>query len=145
MSSNFPENREIVHLPQLTSSLHPRLVRYSNSDIPQHPSMRLVSNSEQNFGGWSRRLITMEKTRAWDPAEHATIEIAPRGEEDAVAMKVEQDLRAREEERREEGREDKKQLGHYAFREKVGRLEKNCDSMNAYQWYWCFGYLYRLG
>ncbi|RUS18282.1 hypothetical protein BC937DRAFT_88959 [Endogone sp. FLAS-F59071] len=112
--------RLVYWLPTITDE-------YSNSDIPQHPSMRLVSNSEQNFGGWSRRLITMEKTRAWDPAEHATIEVAPRKEEDSVAMKVERDLRAREE-RREEVREDKKQLGHYAFREKyfsgLGRDDK---------------------
>ncbi|CAG8530924.1 1121_t:CDS:10 [Ambispora gerdemannii] len=36
---------------------------YTNEDIPKHPSMRLISNSEQTFGVWSRRLITMEKYR----------------------------------------------------------------------------------
>ena len=34
---------------------------YQVDDIPSHPSMILVANSEQNFGKWSRRLITMEK------------------------------------------------------------------------------------
>ncbi|KAJ2779491.1 hypothetical protein H4R18_003972 [Coemansia javaensis] len=35
---------------------------YEPADVPQHPALRLVANSEQPFGGWSRRLITMEKT-----------------------------------------------------------------------------------
>ncbi|ORZ02391.1 S-adenosyl-L-methionine-dependent methyltransferase [Syncephalastrum racemosum] len=34
---------------------------YALTDVPQHPCMKLVSNSEQNFGQWARRLITMEK------------------------------------------------------------------------------------
>ena len=34
---------------------------YTIQDIPTHPSMMLIANSEQNFGKWSRRLITMEK------------------------------------------------------------------------------------
>ncbi|KAJ3336280.1 hypothetical protein HDU91_001832 [Kappamyces sp. JEL0680] len=34
---------------------------YQPQDIPTHPALRLVANSEQNFGKWSRRLITMEK------------------------------------------------------------------------------------
>lgn len=32
-----------------------------NQDIPSHPALVLVSSSEQVFGKWSRRLITMEK------------------------------------------------------------------------------------
>ena len=36
---------------------------YKPEDVPQHPSLRIVSNSEQAFGQWSRRLITMEKIR----------------------------------------------------------------------------------
>ncbi|CAO3638258.1 unnamed protein product [Cunninghamella echinulata] len=39
---------------------------YSNTDVPEHPCMLLISNSEQNFGQWSRRLITMEKVKEWD-------------------------------------------------------------------------------
>lgn len=35
---------------------------YIPEDIPSCRNMRLISNSEQNFGKWSRRLITMEKT-----------------------------------------------------------------------------------
>ena len=34
---------------------------YKIDDIPTHPSLVLIANSEQNFGKWSRRLITMEK------------------------------------------------------------------------------------
>ncbi|KAJ3396281.1 hypothetical protein HDU92_003538 [Lobulomyces angularis] len=35
--------------------------KYSDLDIPKHPQLKLISNSEQNFGKWARRLITMEK------------------------------------------------------------------------------------
>jgi tRNA (guanine10-N2)-methyltransferase len=34
---------------------------YTPEDVPGHPQMKLISNSEQNFGKWSRKLITMEK------------------------------------------------------------------------------------
>ncbi|KAJ1797139.1 hypothetical protein LPJ59_003325 [Coemansia sp. RSA 2399] len=34
---------------------------YEPKDVPLHPALKLVANSEQPFGGWSRRLITMEK------------------------------------------------------------------------------------
>ncbi|KAJ2716749.1 hypothetical protein H4R19_000457 [Coemansia spiralis] len=34
---------------------------YEPEDVPLHPALRLIANSEQPFGGWSRRLITMEK------------------------------------------------------------------------------------
>ncbi|KAJ1877246.1 hypothetical protein LPJ66_012146, partial [Kickxella alabastrina] len=36
---------------------------YDPKDLPVHPALSLVANSEQPFGGWSRRLITMEKVR----------------------------------------------------------------------------------
>ncbi|RKP07173.1 hypothetical protein THASP1DRAFT_17456 [Thamnocephalis sphaerospora] len=36
---------------------------YEAKDIPEHPCLRLVANSEQAFGVWSRRLITLEKVR----------------------------------------------------------------------------------
>ncbi|KAI8904005.1 S-adenosyl-L-methionine-dependent methyltransferase [Gorgonomyces haynaldii] len=44
---------------------------YQPTDIPVHPSMRLVANSEQNFGKWSRRLITMEKISDQESGEIA--------------------------------------------------------------------------
>ncbi|KAJ2823150.1 hypothetical protein FBU31_004378 [Coemansia sp. 'formosensis'] len=34
---------------------------YDPKDLPTHPVLRVVANSEQPFGGWSRRLVTMEK------------------------------------------------------------------------------------
>ena len=34
---------------------------YTDADIPSHPKLILISNSEQRFGKWARRLITMEK------------------------------------------------------------------------------------
>jgi len=46
--------RLVYWLPTITDE-------YTPQDIPSHPSLRLVSNSEQVFASWSRRLITMEK------------------------------------------------------------------------------------
>ncbi|KAJ1981052.1 hypothetical protein H4R34_002225 [Dimargaris verticillata] len=40
---------------------------YTVEDVPLHPCLALVANSEQPFGSWSRRLITMEKVRDWEP------------------------------------------------------------------------------
>ncbi|KAJ1721910.1 hypothetical protein LPJ53_003630 [Coemansia erecta] len=39
---------------------------YVPEDVPMHRALRLVANSEQPFGGWSRRLITMEKIAPHD-------------------------------------------------------------------------------
>ncbi|KAJ2608780.1 hypothetical protein H4S08_004322 [Coemansia sp. RSA 1365] len=39
---------------------------YEPEDVPAHPALRLVANSEQPFGGWSRRLITMQKVALID-------------------------------------------------------------------------------
>ena len=79
---------------------------YSNNDVPQHPCMALVSNSEQNFGLWSRRLITMEKIKDWSKADHAIVEQSIVTEEE-------------KEEIIKNGKEDPKRPGHFLFREKV--------------------------
>ncbi|KAI9197520.1 S-adenosyl-L-methionine-dependent methyltransferase [Polychytrium aggregatum] len=49
-----PGGRLVYWLPTVTSE-------YKPEDVPQHPQFRLIANSEQNFGKWARRLITMEK------------------------------------------------------------------------------------
>lgn len=46
--------RLVFWLPTVTEE-------YTCDDIPTHPCMRMVANSEQDFGKWQRRLITMEK------------------------------------------------------------------------------------
>ncbi|KAJ1644077.1 hypothetical protein LPJ64_004198 [Coemansia asiatica] len=46
--------RLVYWLPTVAEEYDPR-------DVPVHPVLKLVANSEQPFGGWSRRLITMEK------------------------------------------------------------------------------------
>lgn len=53
--------------------------------------MVMISNSEQNFGQWARRLITMEKTCEYTSEVHL------------------------------EQVEDEKRPGHYLFREKVNK------------------------
>ncbi|CAO3586510.1 unnamed protein product [Absidia cylindrospora] len=45
---------------------------YSNTNVPQHPSMVLISNSEQNFGQWST-FDYYGKDQVWDANEHTTI------------------------------------------------------------------------
>ncbi|ORZ41442.1 hypothetical protein BCR44DRAFT_1422842 [Catenaria anguillulae PL171] len=52
-------------LPTVKEEYHP-------SDVPLHPALKLVSNCEQPFGQWSRRLITLEKVADWQPGMHAT-------------------------------------------------------------------------
>ncbi|KAI9501122.1 hypothetical protein GGI25_005636 [Coemansia spiralis] len=53
--------RLVYWLPTVTDEYDPK-------DIPLHPALRLVANSEQPFGSWSRRLITMEKIAETGPA-----------------------------------------------------------------------------
>ncbi|KAF9937650.1 hypothetical protein BGZ65_001295 [Modicella reniformis] len=51
--------RLVYWLPTVTED-------YTIDDLPSHPCMELISNCEQAFGQWSRRLITMEKVKEWD-------------------------------------------------------------------------------
>ncbi|KAJ3280091.1 hypothetical protein HK104_000910 [Borealophlyctis nickersoniae] len=51
-----PGGRLVYWLPTVTDE-------YKPEDVPGHPLFRLIANSEQNFGKWARRLITMEKIR----------------------------------------------------------------------------------
>lgn len=51
--------RLVYWLPTVTED-------YTIDDLPTHPCMELISNCEQAFGQWSRRLITMEKIKEWD-------------------------------------------------------------------------------
>lgn len=81
---------------------------YSNNDVPQHPCMTLISNSEQNFGLWSRRLITMEKVKNWTKEEHALVERSVVSDAEKAEIM-------------ENGTEDPKRPGHFLFREKVMR------------------------
>jgi len=48
---------------------------YEDAEIPQHPALQLVANSEQPFGNWSRRLITMQKI-AEDYEQDASVGVA---------------------------------------------------------------------
>jgi tRNA (guanine10-N2)-methyltransferase len=43
---------------------------YDPKDIPTHPCLSIIANSEQRFGKWSRRLITMEKTVSFKDFQH---------------------------------------------------------------------------
>lgn len=42
---------------------------YDDAQVPTHPCLRLIANTEQSLSGrLARRLITMEKAQAWDPS-----------------------------------------------------------------------------
>ncbi|KAI7870041.1 S-adenosyl-L-methionine-dependent methyltransferase [Spinellus fusiger] len=93
---------------------------YSNTDVPQHPCMHLVSNCEQNFGQWSRRLITMEKIREWNSNETASVVISETSAKTEEAASVEEEASVEEQE--------EKRPGHFLFREKYfnfGRQESS--------------------
>eukprot|EP00842_Homolaphlyctis_polyrhiza_P002358 jgi/Hompol1/3122/HPOL_003125-RA len=49
-----PGGRLVFWLPTMNEQYEPQ-------DIPTHSRLVLIANSEQSFGKWSRRLITMEK------------------------------------------------------------------------------------
>ncbi|KAJ3043779.1 hypothetical protein HDV00_004186 [Rhizophlyctis rosea] len=53
----MPGGRLVYWFPTVTDE-------YSPEDVPLHPHFRMIANSEQNFGKWARRLITMEKLSA---------------------------------------------------------------------------------
>lgn len=44
-----PGGRLVYWLPTITSE-------YNDSDVPQLPGLRLIANSEQDFGKWARRV-----------------------------------------------------------------------------------------
>lgn len=53
---------------------------FDESDFPTHPALCLLSASEQEFGKWSRYLITMRKIREPTDDETTTVERVERGE-----------------------------------------------------------------
>ncbi|KAJ1562578.1 hypothetical protein HK096_007529, partial [Nowakowskiella sp. JEL0078] len=50
----IPGGRLVYWLPTVTDE-------YTPDDVPIHPHLKLIANSNQCFGRWSRRLITMQK------------------------------------------------------------------------------------
>ncbi|XP_049847889.1 tRNA (guanine(10)-N2)-methyltransferase homolog isoform X2 [Schistocerca gregaria] len=68
--------KDLVELAANLLVLHGRLVywlpttkEYSQSDLPTHPCLLLISDSEQKLTmNWSRRLITMEKISDYKPS-----------------------------------------------------------------------------
>ncbi|KAJ1912945.1 hypothetical protein IWQ60_009426, partial [Tieghemiomyces parasiticus] len=103
---------------------------YTPNEVPTHPCLQLMANSEQPFGSWSRRLITMEKTRDWEPildratphyvvppaqtAARASAMVASTDDSQTVAENVEPSSDAAS----EEVSTPKSQAGHFNFREK---------------------------
>ncbi|KAI9486781.1 MAG: S-adenosyl-L-methionine-dependent methyltransferase [Benjaminiella poitrasii] len=93
---------------------------YSNDDVPQHPCMKLISNSEQNFGQWSRRLITMEKIRNETPDTTASISHTTLTDEEKAEIM-------------EKGTEDPKRPGHFLFREKYFNFGRDINGKKQEQ------------
>ncbi|CAG8475489.1 5768_t:CDS:2 [Acaulospora colombiana] len=97
---------------------------YSSADIPEHPCMKLISNSEQNFGKWSRRLVTMEKFKENLKGERANVNIRSL---DHLSLA----LQNREE---TEGQNDhQKRPGHYLFREKSEEKAKRKETWRRFK------------
>ncbi|KAJ2227800.1 NADPH-adrenodoxin reductase, partial [Coemansia sp. RSA 475] len=77
--------RDLLHLAAEKLVVGGRLVywlptvagEYTPHDVPEHPVLQLVANSEQPFGSWSRRLITMEKIKPLDSHEAVVPERDP--------------------------------------------------------------------
>lgn len=82
--------------------------------------MRLVSNSEQNFGQWSRRLVTMEKFKDNIIGERTNIHNV-RGLDNLSSVYKKNDVNSNEAETT--NTKEKKKPGHYLFREKVNKLQ----------------------
>ncbi|KAI8388392.1 uncharacterized protein BYT42DRAFT_559919 [Radiomyces spectabilis] len=96
---------------------------YSNDDVPQHPCMVLISNSEQNFGQWSRRLITMEKRKEWTKESHATIAHNLETNDDGTVPAQSQTVL-------EEGTTESPRPGHFLFREKYFNFGREDNQSN---------------
>ncbi|KAL1916287.1 uncharacterized protein VTP21DRAFT_5904 [Calcarisporiella thermophila] len=87
---------------------------YTPEDVPLHPSMRLVANSEQSFGKWARRLITMEKVCPYiKPQSQCDLE-----QYKAASDKAEIDITDKIDALSLGEEQAAKTPGHYAFREK---------------------------
>ena len=55
----------------------PTTDQYSDADVPRHPCLALLANAEQVLSlRLRRRLITMEKTCAYDAARHSRAALA---------------------------------------------------------------------
>jgi tRNA (guanine10-N2)-methyltransferase len=53
-----------------------RTTRYKDSDVPLHPCLKLLANSEQVLSmRLRRRLITMEKIMDFDPSIHTDVTV----------------------------------------------------------------------
>lgn len=93
-----PGGRLVYWLPTVTD-------QYTDEDVPLHPALRLVSNSNQPFGAWCRRLITMERTPI--PLDQV--------KEEGIEEKGGEEEGKKEESQK---KRDVSQLGHGHFREK---------------------------
>ncbi|TPX72228.1 hypothetical protein SpCBS45565_g00504 [Spizellomyces sp. 'palustris'] len=80
-----PGGRLVYWLPTVTEE-------YVPEDVPIHPQFKLVANSEQNFGKWARRLITMEKLR--DDGALVGVDLE-RGAEPATAVPAHSNFRTK--------------------------------------------------
>ena len=78
--------------------------------------MRLISNSEQNFGQWARRLVTMEKFKENIIGEHAKVHNV-KGLDNLSLIYQRKDVSNEETDGTNE--KGKKKPGHHLFREKV--------------------------
>ncbi|OZJ04374.1 hypothetical protein BZG36_03199 [Bifiguratus adelaidae] len=122
---------DLLEFSALYLNLHGRLVywlptvteEYRDEDVPTHPAMRLVANSEQNFGPWARRLITMEKIAPYptDKTDDSLVEAVDKHLDlnDTEHVPAHNDVKSRIRPQVPGNRTKGDQPGHYAFRDKI--------------------------
>ncbi|CAH1762975.1 9832_t:CDS:10 [Entrophospora sp. SA101] len=86
---------------------------YSSTDIPTHPCIELISNSEQRFGQWSRRLITMEKVKEYIIDHQTHVNVKEHSEDSLLFLQKDKD------DVTDCKQTEEKKPSHYLFREKV--------------------------
>ncbi|RIB14870.1 S-adenosyl-L-methionine-dependent methyltransferase [Gigaspora rosea] len=110
---------------------------YSSADIPDHPCMVLISNSEQNFGQWSRRLITMEKFKENIEGEHANVNNAKSLNNMSLLFQKKKEGKSDEDGKDLEKTNDNntnKKPGHYLFREKYFSFKSEEKTKREQTW-----------
>ncbi|CAG8705474.1 15265_t:CDS:10 [Cetraspora pellucida] len=110
---------------------------YSSTDIPIHPCMILISNSEQNFGQWSRRLITMEKFKENVEGEHANVNNAKSLDNMSLLFQKKKEGKSDKDEKdfgKMDDNDTNKKPGHYLFREKYFSFKSEEKTKREQTW-----------
>ncbi|RHZ87310.1 hypothetical protein Glove_37g81 [Diversispora epigaea] len=115
---------------------------YTSTDIPEHPCMKFISNSEQNFGQWSRRLTTMEKFRENVKGEHANVNTIKGYDNLSMLFQKKNNIESEKNIdesintscEKQQNSDTEKKPGHYLFREKYFSFKSKEKSQREESW-----------